>query len=145
MKQLILPLVAFIIALPAGAQAMDCVPAEVTEQTVEQADLIFEGIVREEALPADPADTSDTVRNATYHFTINKFWKGGLDGAKDLLVTRNIYWGDNLTVDAPYLVFADKTGDGYQAPLCGNTAPLNMAQDKLEQLQNILGEQTKGQ
>jgi hypothetical protein len=114
------------------ASALSCAKPVMSEDIIQSASAIFEGVVTAERKMVG-GDESDVIKKmdktATYTFQVTRAWKGV---AKDsfVKVQRNDYWGDGFIIGQPYLVFgtSDKEGGPLTAEVCGPTVPLQYAE-----------------
>ena len=128
-------LVAFVIP---RVNAMSCIPPVLNDETIEAADLIFQGKVLEAGPEPDSSDLQGMERAQDFVFSVDKVWKGSVDSDR-ITISRNVYWGDGFTLDTGYLVVSQMEDGQYHAPLCGNTTHIMSAGDKLEILNMKFG------
>lgn len=115
----------------APAAALSCAPPVVNEETIQNAAVIFEGVVTAERkmVGGEQEDVVEKLEaTATYTFQVTRAWKGVAKGSV-VQVQRNTYWGDGFDMGQAYLVFGTqgKEGAPLTAGLCGPTVLLQQA------------------
>lgn len=116
------------------AFALSCVEPVMTEKTIEEAEVIFEGTVTDVSTHGSLLQQlkGDMGKASIFTFKVTHSWKGAREG-DSVNILRSTYWGDGFTEGKDYLVVAGKGRDGLlEAHLCGLSMPLEYSSKSLE-------------
>lgn len=128
-----------VMMLPAQAMALSCVAPAFNADIIAQTDLIFEGKATE-IIEQREDKANELSKSALFKFSIDMLWAGDLTEG-DVIIERNIYWGDGFQLGESYLVVAQKQENQYVAGICGNTTPLHYAEEKLKILNDVFSKE----
>lgn len=106
---------------PGTAHALKCVPPVLNDESFDEADVIFEGIVKTSQVKNAIVDRR-RVKSKIHSFDVTRVWKG--DALPDTItVAGDPDWGMDFAPGNPYLVIAERTEEepGYLIPLCSYT------------------------
>lgn len=134
---------------PRTATALDCEPAPLSQQAIDNTDVIFEGPVTAERelslfekgkLRLGDYDLSSGAYSdlRIYTLRVQRNWKGTQKDAT-VEILRNTSWGDKFIIGDEYLVFARREGGYLDAHICGYTAHTIHAKHTNKSLINIIG------
>ena len=133
MHKLLVP--ALLVLFSAQAHALSCIEPKLDQKTYDSAVLVFEGhLTPDTEVHADDHGHGEEIK--TYTFTVDKLWKGD-DIGETVEIVRDTSWGPAFRPDTPYLVVAYEEEDGFEAPICGNTMPVDEAVQQMEFLRSI--------
>lgn len=110
-----------------------------TREYVEQADVVARVII-ERIEPPPPSEISSSADPATYTLRPTRVWKGGIDGTftVESAVSGASCGLEFIAEGDDVILFANDSGDGLTASLCGGTA--RTSDQLLAEVEDVLGE-----